>query len=66
MGVKSLHTSKIIQLVQHIFLLFRYLCTKIIRNKIKQDNIDVYKRQHLSPMCRELYERQDKGNGRHL
>ena len=33
MGVKSLHTSKIIQLVQHIFLLFRYLCTKIIRNR---------------------------------
>lgn len=41
MGVKSLHTQKIIQLVQHIFLLFRYLCTKIIRNKIKQDNMAI-------------------------
>ena len=33
--------TKIIQLVQHIFLLFRYLCTKIIRNKIKQDNMAI-------------------------
>ena len=27
--------------MQHIFLLFRYLCTKIIRNKIKQDNMAI-------------------------
>lgn len=27
--------------MQHIFLLFRYLCTKFIRNKIKQDNMAI-------------------------
>ena len=33
MGVKSLHTSKILQLVQHIILSFHYLCTIILRNR---------------------------------